>query len=277
MNYTIPTLSIVFMSISCLIGFAIPFVLFIVFRKRYKADVLPFFIGSAVFILFVLLLERSVHNLILSSAVGKAIMGNIWIYGIYGGLMAGLFEEIGRFTAFKTVLRKNAGKDQNALMYGAGHGGFETLYLLGGSMISNIVMSITLNKGMGSNLTAGITDPTTLQSINATIKALAEAAPIDFLVGSIERFAAVAFHISLSVLVWFSAKKELRRFYLLPLAIFLHALMDTLAIILSHYISNIWVIEAVVYGFSACSVLIALVVWRKYSTRTDPIAEIETV
>jgi uncharacterized membrane protein YhfC len=33
-------------------------------------------------------------------------------------------------------------------MYGAGHGGFEAIYILGVSMISNIVMSVTLNSGL---------------------------------------------------------------------------------------------------------------------------------
>ena len=53
--------------------------------------------------------------------------------------MAGIFEETGRFLAFKTVLRKKQGKDINALMYGAGHGGFEAAALLGITMINNII------------------------------------------------------------------------------------------------------------------------------------------
>ena len=266
MNYTVPALSIVFMAVSALIGIAIPIVLFLVFRKKYKADILPFFIGCAVFIVFALLFESFVHKLIFASDTGKAILNNIWLYGIYAGLMAGLFEETGRYTAFKTVLRRKRGNNQNALMYGAGHGGFEAVYLLGTSMISNIVMSIMLNTGMGSKLTAGVTDPAALQRVNATIAALAEAAPTDFLMGSVERFSAVALHISLSVLVWFAAKNGGRRFWLFPLAIILHALMDAAAVILSHYTSNLWIIEGAVYLISACCVVIAIAVWKKYAS-----------
>ena len=191
MNYTVPILSIIFMAVSALIGIAIPVVLFLIFRKKYKADILPFFIGCAIFILFALILESIIHSLVLASEAGRAITNNIWVYGIYVGLMAGLFEETGRFTAFKTVLKKNLGNNPNALMYGAGHGGFEAIYLLVGNMISHIVMSVTLNNGMGSKLTTGITDPAALQRVNATIAALAGAQPTDFLMGSIERFAAV--------------------------------------------------------------------------------------
>ena len=70
MNYTVPALSIVFMAVSALIGIAIPIVLFLVFRKKYKADILPFFIGCAVFIVFALLFESFVHKLIFE--IGRA-------------------------------------------------------------------------------------------------------------------------------------------------------------------------------------------------------------
>jgi uncharacterized membrane protein YhfC len=276
MNYTVPTLSIVFMAVSALIGIAIPVVLFLVFRKKYKADILPFFIGCAVFIVFALLIESFTHKLIFATDTGKTILNNTWIYGIYGGLMAGLFEETGRYTAFKTVLRRKRGNNQNALMYGAGHGGFEAVYILGVSMISNIVMSVTLNAGMGSKLTAGVTDPAALQRINATIAALAGAAPTDFLMGSVERFAAVALHISLSVLVWFAAKNGGRHFWLYPLALVLHAFMNAVAVILSRYTSNLWILEGVIYVLSACSVVVAAAVWKKCASDKGKIAEVET-
>lgn len=263
------------MAVSCLTGIAIPIVLFLIFRKKYKADILPFFIGCAVFIVFAMLLESFVHRLVFSSNIGKAITNNIWIYGIYAGLMAGIFEETGRFTAFKTVLARKRSNNHNALMYGAGHGGFEAAYLLGVSMISNITMSITLNAGMGSKLTAGITDPAVVQRINATIAALTEAAPTDFLMGPIERFAAVALHISLSALVWFAVKNGSKRFWLFPFAIILHALIDATAVILSRYASNLWITEGAIYALSAACVLIAITVWKKFNSDNDPSVGIE--
>lgn len=274
MEYTVPTLSIIFMAISALIGIAIPVGLFLVFRKKYKADVLPFFIGCAVFIVFALLMEGFIHHLIFTTGTGKAMMNNIWVYGIYAGLMAGLFEETGRYTAFITVLKRKRGNNQNALMYGAGHGGFEAAYILGVSMISNIVMSVTLNAGMPGNLTAGVTDPAALQRLNATFAALAGAAPTDFLIGSVERFAAVALHISLSVLVWFAAKNGGRYFWLYPLALMLHAFMDTTAVTLSHYTSNIWIIEGAIYLISAGCVWIAIAVWKKCASDKDTVIPI---
>ena len=262
------------MAISGLTGIAIPIVLFLIFRKKYKADILPFFVGCAVFIIFAMLLESFAHGLVFSSTIGKTISSNIWVYGIYAGLMAGIFEEVGRFTAFITVLGKKRGNNHNALMYGAGHGGFEAAYLLGVSMISNIAMSMTLNAGMGSKLTSGVTDPAVVQRINATIAALTEAAPTDFLMGSIERFAAVTLHISLSILVWFAVKNGGERFWLFPFAIFLHAVADAATVILAHHISNLWIVEGAIYALSAACVIIAIIVWKKCNSDKDPIAEI---
>jgi uncharacterized membrane protein YhfC len=171
------------------------------------------------------------------------------------------------------MLRRKNANNQNALMYGAGHGGFEAAYVLGVSMISNIVMSVTLNAGMGSKLTAGVTDPTALQRINAAITALAGTAPTVFLMGSVERFAAVALHISLSVLVWFAAKNGRRSFLLYPLAIILHAVINAVAVILSSYTSNLWTLEGAVYVFSACCVVIAATVWKKRAPEKGKSAE----
>ena len=269
MEYSVPVLSIAFMTIVALTGIAIPIVLFIIFRKKYRADIMPFFVGCAVFIVFALLIERSINSLIFISSVGKAIQSNIWFYGIFGGLMAGLFEETGRFTVFKTVLKKNCLNDKNALMYGAGHGGMEAFYILVFSMASNIVMSVMLNAGMADKLTAGVTDEAKLQTLYTIFAALAGTAPMTFLMSVVERIAAVALHISLSVLVWFAAKNGGKCFWFYPLALLLHAAVNSVAVILSRYVPSMWIIFAVIYVLSACCVVIAIKVWKKYSSKSS--------
>ena len=48
MNGTVSVLSIVCMAVSLVIAFGVPIALFIYFRKKKGADILPFFIGCAV-------------------------------------------------------------------------------------------------------------------------------------------------------------------------------------------------------------------------------------
>lgn len=263
MNYSVPTLSIVFMVISALAGVVIPIILLVIFRKKYKADIKAFFIGSAVFIIFALILEQIVHSFLLSSDIGKTIQNNIWLYAIYGGLMAGIFEETGRFAAFKTVLKKDTGNDMNSLMYGAGHGGIEVFIILGFSMVSNIVVSVMLNNQMIDRLVSGVTDEAQLSMLHGTFEILAATPPMHFIMALVERIATVGIHLSLSVLVWFAAKKGGKSIWLYPLAILLHTLVNAVAVLLANYISNLWIVEASIYIMTACFIAIAIKVWKK--------------
>lgn len=128
---TVPVLFIIFMAVSCVAGFTIPVILIYISQKKKHADIFPFFIGCAVMLVFALILESAVHQIVFGSSTGETIRNNIWLYTLYVGLIAGLFEETGRFIAFKTVLRKKRDKDVNALMYGAGHSGRNTSALTG--------------------------------------------------------------------------------------------------------------------------------------------------
>ena len=263
MTGTVSALSIAFMAISCVIAFAIPIVLLIYFRKKKGADILPFFIGCAVMLVFALLLESAVHRLVLFSDIGKTIQNNIWLYALYGGLMAGIFEETGRFLAFKTVLRKKQGKDINALMYGAGHGGFEAAALLGITMINNIIYSVMVNSGNTAALT-GTLSGDVLAQVEASIQALITTPSYQFLLGGVERIFAVILQLFLSVLVWFAVKKK-GKGYLYPLAILIHFLVDALTVVLSGLGVNMIKIEIVIGILSVLTAFFAKKVWRYQS------------
>lgn len=251
---TVSELSIIFMVISSLAGFAIPVILLIFFRKKKEADILPFFVGCAVMLVFALILESAVHQIVLGSSVGERILGNIWLYALYGGLMAGLFEETGRFIAFKTVLKKQD-KDVNALMYGAGHGGFEAAVLLGISMISNIAIAVMINSGNTSVLTETLSGDA-LTQMEAALEDMTTTAPYIFLIGIIERVFAVTLQIALSVIVW-TAVKNKKRWYLYPAAILIHFFVDAAAVILMHYNVPTLLIEVLVGVMAALAAVFA--------------------
>lgn len=96
-------------------------------------------------------------------------------------------------------------------MYGAGHGGIEAAILLSVTMIINAIFALQYNAGTPSVLGTA-----------STAQQLIDTPSWYFLVGAVERIAAVIIHVSLSVLVWFAAKNG-KRFWLFPLAIFLHS------------------------------------------------------
>lgn len=260
MEYTVPTLSIVFMMVAALAGIAIPVGLYLYFRKRHGADRMPFWIGCIIFPVFALGLEQLAYLAMKHWGFWLNVQSNIFAYGAFAGMMAGLFEETGRYFGFAVLLRKKRGKDINGLMYGAGHGGIEAVLVMSLAMVSNLVFAFSVN--------AGTADPS-MASIAAQ---LAGIAPVTFLVSIVERIGAVALHISLSVLVWFAVKNK-KRFWLFPLAIVLHALVDAVAVVMSRFVTNIWLIEAAVYLLAGVCVVLAVIVYKRNSKPAEVAAE----
>ena len=107
MSGTVPALSIFFMVITCILSIGTPIALFLYLRFARKADVYPFFAGCSVMLLFAFILEQGAHSFILSFSAGETIRNNLWLYALYGGLMAGLFEETGRYLCFSFALKRD--------------------------------------------------------------------------------------------------------------------------------------------------------------------------
>jgi hypothetical protein len=100
------------------------------------------------------------------------------------------------------------------------------------------------------------------KQVEAAIHALITTPSWYFLIGGVERILAVILQISLSVLVWFAAKKK-NRIYYYPLAIVLHLIVDAGAVILSGRNASPLVVEVVVAAFTVLSVLIAGMAWQE--------------
>ena len=253
----VPALSIAFMAVSLTLAFLLPIALMILLRVKKKANFPPFFIGAAVMLVFALIIEALIHQVVFMTSFGKAIQANIYLYALYGGLMAGLFEETGRYVAMKTLLKKYYSNDANALMYGAGHGGFECIALLGLTMVNNLIYSIMINTGSMSMITASL-PAEYLPQIESVLTQLTDSSPWIFLLGIVERIFAIAMHMGFSVIVWFGVKN--RKFWLYPFAIFLHAVVDGLTVIVSGFgLSNLMV-EGIVGLLTVAVVLIAKIV-----------------
>ena len=63
----VSVLSIFFMGISAIISIGVPIVLFIIFYKKHDGHIVPMIAGIAGFVLFVLVLERSIHLIVFNN------------------------------------------------------------------------------------------------------------------------------------------------------------------------------------------------------------------
>lgn len=152
-----------------------------------------FWTGVGTFFLFALVLEAMFHQLVLGSPLGAAIRGNIWLYALYGGLAAGIFEETGRLLAFRLMLRRRRERI-TALAYGIGHGGGEAFLLLGVTYLSNLVLLALLQSGAALP-----------PEITAALEPLAAVPVSTFLWAGFERVGAITLHMACSVLVFAAA------------------------------------------------------------------------
>lgn len=226
-NLMVAQATMIAMALAGIFTVALPLGLGIFFWKRTGGRWRFFFLGCVIFPVFAMVLEQQVHRLLLGGPLGPALQGNLWLYALYAGLMAGAFEECGRWLAFKLTLRWSRGPE-DALMYGAGHGGIEAVLLAGMTMLNNIIISLALNRGglaavedfMGPIPEAGM----------AAIQGMAAAPAGLYFWTAFERLSAVGLHIALSVLVYTAVRKR-GEWYWFPAAILIHTLVDMAAVL----------------------------------------------
>ena len=146
----VPTLSIDFMAISAIVRIGMPVALGIIWHKRTGAKASSLFIGAAAFVVFAIILENICHWLVLygSGSCAACMQSNLWAYGLYGALAAGVCEETGRLCAFKLFFKKKDDRCES-VMYGIGHGGVESVLVSGLTMISYIAISAIINLSGG--------------------------------------------------------------------------------------------------------------------------------
>lgn len=259
-------LSIAMIIADMFLGILVPIALMLFFKKNYRAGIKSFLVGCAVMLLFAMILEQLVHSVVLGSAAGIVIRGNIWLYALYGSMMAGIFEETGRLLAMRYVLKKEHGNVHNALMYGAGHGGLEMFTVLSIGMINNLVYSVMINMGQTQTLLEPL-DEVSRSTLQAAFDTLIQTPSWHFLLSPVERFAAIIAQIGLSVIIWYAAvgKKVKIRFYIL--SIFLHAVLDGAAVLAAKSGIPLILVEALVWLITAGIVLIAGNIWKKEQSK----------
>ena len=257
----VPLANVISIIIVMILAIAIPVMTFIILRKKLNGKTKSFFVGCGVFLVFALILEQ-VFKLpfYLNEACLNFFNKNLLISSLFGALLAGLFEEFGRFTAFKTILKKDLNDDFQSFMYGAGHAGMEIIAILFVSMVSNLYYSILINSGNINTLLSN-SGGATAHAILLIKSQLINTKFYVFYLSIFERLFAFISHISFSVIVWFACKNKKDWFYL-PIAIFLHAGLDFVSVILSSMSYPVWLIELFILLISVLNAIFAYFTWK---------------
>lgn len=217
------TETIAALAVGAALAILIPVAAIIVFKKKNRDTWLPsVFIGAATFIVFALILEQLLHLVML-----PIVQGNIWVYAVYGALAAGVFEETGRFVAYKTLMKKHY-TTKNAVLMGLGHGGAEAMIVLGVMLLTYLALVLSANSvGLDKALeTAAKGNAEMAQTLGAQLESMRGYNFAGAALGIYERLIAMTLHVCLSVWVYKAATQKI---WLYPAAIGIHALFDFFA------------------------------------------------
>lgn len=230
----------------------------IVFFKLKNKDVkLRYvFVGAVTFPVFALILEQISHYFMLPIVQQSTVA-----YVIYGTLAAGIFEETGRFVAYKIFCKKES-DPRASIMYGLGHGGIESIILLGLTMLSYAITAVTIN-AMGMNPIMSSVPAEQTDLVIAQFTALSEFTMSKALINVVERLIAITLHVSLSVVVFASIKLK-GKLWLFPAAIALHAIFDVpAALYQSGVITSLVVVELLLFVEAVITAFVAVKIYKQ--------------
>jgi len=197
--------------VSGLLEIVIPFLIGFYIWRRFGASWRLFFIGGAMFL--IALMREPLNELLVSSLSGSLPLEYLWVaFYALPAFTAGIFEESARFIAFKLVIKGREVSD--ALMYGAGHGGIESILLVGVNTLSLAIVVYFYP-----------------DQLSADQMFLVNSIPVWLpLVGLWERMVAFVIQLGLSVLVLQTLVKE--KYLYFVAAIFLHFLVNIVSQVL---------------------------------------------
>lgn len=247
--------------INILICFGIPLGVLIYLIVAKKKAVKSFFVGVSVFLIFQVFSRIPLLQIVLPKMDWYNIMASAdpIMYGLFLGLTAGLFEEIGRFLGFKIVLKKNL-RWIDGFAFGMGHGGIEAILLVGASCIKGLMILISLNNGTFDAAKIGMSEESVRTSFVAVTNTMV-------LLGGLERIFALTVHVGCTLIVLYGIKK--RKMIYLGLAIVIHAAIDSATVILPQILSIGNVGIEVFVGFCALMLLIYIIRSRKLFKRLE--------
>ena len=210
MSTIISLQTILWSALAAAAGIGLPVLVFLVWKFKFcrGAKLFPAVVGAVTFVVFAQVLEGVPKAIFFGGGTGVSqyVLTHAWAYTLIGCLLAGVFEEVGRYLAFRFLLKRYTNR-QDAVTYGIGHGGIEAILVLGLTAINNIAIAQLVTSGSIETITNGLTG-VQLDQVQAQIAAVASFGAANLLLGLAERAIAMTLHISLSVVVFRAVRQR---------------------------------------------------------------------
>jgi uncharacterized membrane protein YhfC len=240
----VSTLSLAFMLVSILLSFGLPIGLVIYFYIKKRISLLAVLVGVLGFLVTQVLIRIPALGWLSQSEFYRIMAATPAVLVLFLSLTAGLFEETGRWLAFRFLLRKKL-EHKNAVAYGIGHGGFEAIILVGFTFINNLVYSLMINNGTFDSILAPQLGP---DMANYVRSQLVDLPATMFLAGGIERVFTIVIQIALSVMVYLGVRQRRVGYYWM--AVLAHTAVNFVAVMITTTGVSVWFAELTVFVFA---------------------------
>lgn len=254
-----------FMIVSAVISIGLPILLAIVIVKKFKANAEPIAVGAVVFFVFQVILRIPLLNMLSGAAWYQDLSENFLLISLFIGITAGIFEEVGRFVGYRVLIKRKNYSYKNGIGFGIGHGGAESILLVGLTYINNIIMSVLINNGKFDTVFDG--------NFSQDALSLAKSQLINtnaymFLIGGVERILAIIIQIAFSLIILYAIKYK--KYIYILLAILLHTLVDTPVVYMSYNGISTFYIE----GYTLlCAIAALIYIIKSKNCFSDKISE----
>lgn len=223
---------------SAAIALGVPLLLGLVAWRAFRAPAAGWFIGAGTFFVSQVVL-RLPWQIALGVWLQKTHASStvMWSWLAVSAFTAGLFEETGRFVAYRTLFKDRTAR--GGVMLGLGHGGLESMLLVGLPLAVNVLLYLALANGLSFGLPEA-QRPLVVQQFDALTPGLA-------LAGGVERLSSMAVHVGLSVLVLQVFRRDSK--WWLAFAIAFHTLSNLVGVAAAKTL-GVWQGEGVIAVFA---------------------------
>lgn len=197
--------------VTLLVSFLLPLALLVWYwaTHRRQGVVSAWMLGAAGFFVPQMLIRTPILS-VLSGAPSfiRFSQEHGFLYILALAFTAGLFELAGRIAAAKLIQRKGLSCPR-ALAAGLGHGGVESILLIGMAYINNLICIVMINTGaldaLGAQMAAAGGDPAVLDTVRA---ALVDTPTPMFLLAGLERILTMIAQVGMSMMVCYGIHTE---------------------------------------------------------------------
>ena len=272
----IPNATILNCIVTLFISLILPLIVLLVYalRNRKQGIVSAWIIGALGFFIPQMLIRLPILTL-LSPQLAKFAAFSPLLYTLTLAVTAGLFELAGRILAARVMGSRLTPK--RALAAGLGHGGIESMVIIGISYINNLVYIVMIQAGTFDALLAqNAATPEVVAQLEQVRTALLTTSPAMFLLAGYERLLTMVCQAAMSVMVCYGMASGKPGKYIL-LCLGLHTLLDCTAGI-SLYIGKGLTLATgycIIYTILTATAILSMVILRTILRRWAEVSKQE--